>query len=248
MLAGLLVFLCVTGGAVGFASNEDVEAQQAEPPGPVWTRAAEAPEGLLTPREVELHDRFIERAQAGDIDIVFFGTPDTETWRSGARGRSVWDRAFGSVAAANFGSQGTRVESLLRRMQHGELDGYQAKLVVLQTLDPGDRLEYVAGNTAIVAEIRARQPQARILLFAPLPRGQTRELWRERAETDAGALAGLVDDEIVFHVDIGDRFYHPDGSFRSEMWSLDPATRGRQTPAFEVWAEELQPWIDHFVN
>jgi hypothetical protein len=62
MLAGLLVFLCVTGGAVGFASNEDVEAQQAEPPGPVWTRAAEAPEGLLTPREVELHDRFIERA------------------------------------------------------------------------------------------------------------------------------------------------------------------------------------------
>ena len=29
MLAGLLVFLCVTGGAVGFASNEDVEAQQA---------------------------------------------------------------------------------------------------------------------------------------------------------------------------------------------------------------------------
>ena len=80
MLAGLLVFLCVTGGAVGFASNEDVEAQQAEPPGPVWTRAAEAPEGLLTPREVELHDRFIERAQAGDIDIVFFGTPDTEMW------------------------------------------------------------------------------------------------------------------------------------------------------------------------
>jgi len=49
MLAGLLVFLCVTGGAVGFASNEDVEAQQAEPPGPVWTRAAEAPEGRQTP-------------------------------------------------------------------------------------------------------------------------------------------------------------------------------------------------------
>ena len=62
MLAGLLVFLCVTGGAVGFASNEGVEAQQ-----------------------------------------------------------------------------GTRVESLLRRMQHVELDGYQAKLVVLQTLDPGAR-------------------------------------------------------------------------------------------------------------
>ena len=58
----------------------------------------------------------------------------------------IRDRAFGSVAAANFGSQGTRVESLLRRMQHGELDGYQAKLVVLQTLDPGDRLEYVAGK------------------------------------------------------------------------------------------------------
>jgi hypothetical protein len=38
------------------------------------------------------------------------------------------------------------------------------------------------------------------------------------------------------------------GTTDTEMWSLDPATRGRQTPAFEVWAEELQPWIDRFVN
>jgi len=49
------------------------------------------------------------------------------SWRG--RGPSVWIAVrVGRRRAANFGSQGTRVESLLRRMQHGELDGYQAKL------------------------------------------------------------------------------------------------------------------------
>jgi beta-lactamase regulating signal transducer with metallopeptidase domain len=39
------------------------------------------------------HDRFIERARAGDIDIVSFGTTETEMWNW--PDRSVWDRTLG---------------------------------------------------------------------------------------------------------------------------------------------------------
>ncbi len=103
-------------------------------------------------------------------------------WWWANRGQAVWDQAFGSLKAANFGSQGSHFESLVWRMQNGELDGYQAKLFVLQfgptaPDDPfaaGARTEFVAGYASVIAEIRARQPQAKILLFAGFPRGQLR--------------------------------------------------------------------------
>ena len=112
-------------------------------------------------------------------------------------------------------------------MQNGELDGYQAKLVVLsevgnlgQPMPPSSRFpDLPAGYAAVIAEIRARQPQAKILMLAAFPRGrQTIQEWRELAAADAAAVAGLVDDETVFYADIGERFYRPDGSYNGEMW------------------------------
>jgi hypothetical protein len=178
-VAGAAV-VAVVGLASGYAAwaqqPERLVAQIAAPP--VWTPTSDAPKGLLTPLEGQRHDRFIDRAQAGDIDIVFFGDTATEMWRWPDRGRSVWDQAFGSRNAADFGTQGTRAESLLWRMRNGELDGYRAKVVVLQAFGvgdnaiPGDRLaEVVANYAAIIAEVRARQPQAKILFFAAFPRG-----------------------------------------------------------------------------
>ncbi len=241
---------------VGLALGCAAWAQQPiAPPQAVWTPSSDAPAGLLTSLEQERHDRFIARARAGDLDIVFFGTTSTEMWTWPDRGRSVWDRTFGSLDAASFGSQGTRFESLLWRMRNGELDGYRAKLVVLHAFYGGDHTvpddrAAVAGYAALIAEIRARQPQANILIFADFPRGQlSREAWREVAEASSAVLAGLVDDETVFYVDIGERFFRPDGSFDTEMWGMPgKAGVGIQPAAFEVWAEELQPWLDRFVR
>src|SRR5580765_9069333 len=102
----------------------------------VWTPASGAPKNLLSALQGRHHDLFIDRARAGNIDLVFFGTTDTAMWSwadtplGGVdRGKRVWDQAFGSLKAANFGSGGTQSEGLLWRMQNGELDGYEAKLV-----------------------------------------------------------------------------------------------------------------------
>ena len=112
--------------------------------------------------------------------------------------------------------------------------------------------EFVAGFTAIIAEIRARQPQAKILLSAAFPRGQLdRAHWREVAENTA-VYRKLADEQTVFYVNIGERFFLPDGSHNQEMWRFPPLSRGvnagTQTSTFEVWAEELQPWLDRFVR
>jgi GDSL-like Lipase/Acylhydrolase family len=235
---------------VVLASCAAIWAQQlAAPSQAVWTPTADAPRGLLTQLEGDRHDRFIRRAQAGDIDIVFFGTTATEMWMWPDRGRSVWDRTFGSLKGADFGSQGTRFESLVWRMRNGELDGYRAKLVVLQAQGDDDTIvrdgnfdDYAAKYAAIIAEIRARQPQARILLFGVFPRSRTHNGLQANA-----ALSKLANNETVFFSDISDRFFRPDGSYKSEMWSGTPNV-GMHEPAFELWAEALQLWLDRFVR
>jgi len=242
----------------------------------VWTPASGAPKNLLTALQGRHHDLFIDRARAGNIDLVFFGTTDTEMWSwpdsalGGVdRGKRVWDQAFGSLKAANFGSGGTHSDGLLWRMQNGELDGYQAKLVVLHgvgvmgisggrpiggnigDLPIGDRqAEFVAGYARLISEIRARQPQAKILILPSFPRGRLRrEEWRTVADANAVAYRRLTDDSIVFYANFGDRFFLPDGSHNQEMWTIPgPPNAGIHEPGFKAWAEELQPWLDRFVR
>jgi beta-lactamase regulating signal transducer with metallopeptidase domain len=243
----------IVGVALGYAAwaqQPDRVVTQAARPEAVWTPTADAPPGTLSHElEGRRHDLFIELARAGNIDLVFFGTTDTEMWWWD-RGKEVWDREFGSLDAANFGSQGTQPRSLLWRMQNGELDGYEARLIVLQAawgwldgVPAAQRSEFIDGFAPIIAEIRARQPQARLLIMAPLPRGATLDSWREGAESIDNALSELADNETVFYTNIGESFFNPDGSFKSETW-----LGGRQAPGFEIWAEELQPWLDRFVR
>jgi hypothetical protein len=217
--------------------NAPGAAAQTKPP-PVWTPSAKAPAQLLTPLEIQRHDLFIKLAQSasscsgaplsekcvpGGIDIVLFGTTSTEMWWWRDRGMEVWEEFFGSRKAVNFGSQGTRFDSLLWRMRNGELDGYQAKLVVLQTLGTTGRAsgaELTAAYAPLIAEIRARQPDARILLF-DAPRAGT------DAEATAKAHAGLVDNQTVFYAGLGERFI-------------------TDREGYKAWAAALEPWLERF--
>ena len=253
--------LAIVGLATGYAAwAQQPERLVTQRPEPVWTPAAEAPEGVLTALAGKRHDVFIARAQKGDIDFVFFGTTETEMWLWPDRGRVVWDRELAWRKAADFGSQGKSPKGLLWGMRNGELDGYEAKLVVLQ-LPWHDLIsdysrrgggEFIALYVPIIAEIRARQPEAKILLTTPIPRGLTpsdssRESWRQVADTNAGVIAQLTDGKTVFYADFGEQFFLPDGSYNHDYWN-GPAGVGAQPAAYEVLAKALEPWIDRFVR
>ncbi len=202
---------------------------------PVWTPSAKAPPGRLTgPLEAQRHDFFIGLAKTassctgaplnqnchpGGIDLVLFGATPSEMWWWPDRGMPVWEKAFASRKAVNFGAQGTCAQSLLWRMQNGELDGYRAKLVVLQVSDP--RPPACADYAPVIAEIRARQPQAKILVFAtPLP---------QATGSGPGPEAGLADNQTVFYARLPERL------------SLDRA-------GYETWDQALEPWLQRFLN
>jgi beta-lactamase regulating signal transducer with metallopeptidase domain len=249
--------VAVLGFVSGYAAWSQQEPRVARPD-PAWTPVGTQWRGILSHQlEAQRHDRFIELARKGNIDVVFFGTTDTEMFWWPDRGRPIFQRVFGDIHAADFGAQGTLPKTLLWRMQHGELDGYDSKRIVFQLWGIGDVLnaedeERIAGLAPLLAEMRARQPRARILLSAPFPRGfNSRDEWTRLSQRRAALVAPFVDNRIVFYTDIGNRFYAPDGSHDASLWArwgIKGVGVGAQPRAFDVWAEELQPWLNRFVR
>ncbi len=232
--AGAIVVL---GAALGYTAWAQQPEQQV-----IKVAGWNAPAGLLSPIQAFRHEQFLSQAKAGNIDVIFFGDSDAEFWLWRDRGRRVWDEAFGSFRAADFGSQGAGTKSTLWRMQNGELDGYQAKAVVLYALGVADEGhdvdEIIRGHEAIIAELHTRQPQARILLVANI-RSEAPGLGF-MADVNA-RLARFADDRNIFFIDFSHRFLEPDGVLNHTMFSI-----GMREPGFEVWAEEIRPWLDRF--
>lgn len=116
------------------------------------------------------------------VDAVFLGDSITHFWEM--RHPDEWAKVTNRFSALNFGYAGDTTQSLLWRIENGELDGYRAKVVVLligtNNATLGSRPEdTAAGIRACIRAIRRKQPQAKILLHAIFPRGNDAE--RSRA-------------------------------------------------------------------
>ena len=205
-------------------------------------------------RWLQRHEAFVAEAKRGGIDLLFLGDSITDFWRDTnpeRGGRAVWDREYAPLHAANFGISGDRTQHVLWRLQHGEADGYQPRVVVLMIgtnntgLERDGRTvrnttpEVVAGVTAVVRELRSRFPAAKILLLAIFPRGEAHSAQRLQVAAINRDLAGLDDGQHVYFLDIGPQFLDPDGDGeipRTIMPDLlHPSLRG-----YGIWADAIR--------
>lgn len=186
---------------------------------PTTVLADVAPAGLLTSFEEKRHQAFVEQARSEPIELLFIGDSAVEFWL--AEGKVHWNQTFSGLNAANFGVQGADTQSLLWRLQNGELDNFEAKVIVVDALlaagnPPGQatEAEILAGNAQIVAEIRKRQPQAKILLLV-VPRTASFSLQAALREQ----FAELADGSSIVYLDVIPRFAAGDGRFDTAMGS-----------------------------
>ena len=193
----------------------------------------------LAPRNPARHEAFVATARAGNIDLLFVGDSITDWWARG--GQPIWASTFAPLKAANFGIAGDTTQGVLWRMRNGELDGFQAKLIVLMlgtnniTRNPPD--DIVEGNRLIVQEFRARQPQAKVLLLGIFPRGaDPAGRFRPIITEINGKLAKLADDKQVIFMDIGDKFLAADGTLPADVMpdGLHPNAKG-----YQIWADAI---------
>ncbi len=195
------------------------------------------------------HDAYVALAQKGGIDVLFIGDSLTKCWAR--EGREVWKARFAPMRAANFGISGDCTQHVLWRMQNGELENIQPKLVVLligtnniTAQDSPTDIGQAVG--AMIGEIHKRSPNTRILLLGVLPR---RELAshpdREIVRSVNQVLAQLQNGNTVTFLDIGDKFLQPDGSMTKEVSKdfIHLTDKG-----YEVFADAIQPTIESLLG
>lgn len=118
--------------------------------------------------------KLLEKSAMGQVDLVFLGDSITQAWED--LGQPVWQQYYGHRKALNLGFNGDRTEHVLWRLEQGELDGIQPKVVVLligtnNTGHRQDPAEQTAqGIERIVGVLKEKLPHTKILLLGILPR------------------------------------------------------------------------------
>jgi lysophospholipase L1-like esterase len=203
------------------------------------------------PRHQEKLKEIARRKAAGEAtDLVFIGDSITHHWEKDHK--ALWDSMWGRYHPLNLGYGGDRTENVLWRLQHGELDGIDPKLIVLMIGTNNNGLRHdapastYAGIVRDIAEIRQRQPRATLLLLAIFPRGATPGDAARKVNYAVNAqLPQLADGKNVFYLDINQVFLAPDGTLSTAIFPdlLHPNADG-----YQRWYRALAPEIARLIR
>jgi lysophospholipase L1-like esterase len=185
----------------------------------------------------------------GDYDIEFIGDSITEGWEG--RGKSVWQDFYGHRKVINMGVGGDRTQHVLWRFEQGQLDGIKAKVAVVMigTNNSNNKdnteAEILEGVTAIIQQIRTRQPDTKIILLGIFPRGATFSTQRGKILQVNEALARLDDGKDIFYMDIGPQLIENNGSISKDIMPdyLHPNAAG-----YLIWANATEPKLKQLLG
>ncbi|MCA9125472.1 MAG: endo-1,4-beta-xylanase [Planctomycetales bacterium] len=194
------------------------------------------------------HDQLLQKTKQGKIDIYFQGDSITRRWGATDYPQLLehWNQSFRGWNAANFAWGGDNTHNILWRMQNGELNQVQPKVVVLQagtnnlpwngeasreTID-----DVVNGIEAIIVEFNKRCPDASIVLTGLFPRDQNPKL-RTAIESINERFQSLAMKHNCQFLNINEQLTGSDGKFL-------PGYSGDglhlEIPAYDVWADGLK--------
>jgi len=166
----------------------------------------------------------------GNSIVHYWGGQPAAPFSNGAES---WDRWLEPLGVRNLGFGWDRIENVLWRVTHGELDGFEAKhvLVMIGTnnLAVNTDEEIVEGLAQLVRKIRDYQPRSTILLSGLLPR---RSMERRIAHLNA-MIAGIAG--ITF-IDPGKLLLGGEGSIDESLFldGLHPNGAGYRRLAPEI--------------
>jgi lysophospholipase L1-like esterase len=191
---------------------------------------------------MQQHEKFLDRAREGKIDLLFLGDSITAGWAGG--GKDVWQRHYAPRNAANFGIGGDRTQHVLWRIENGEVDGIKPKVAVLMigTNNSGQNSagEIADGVREIVQRLQAKLPETRILLLGVFPRGQKPGATREKLTEVNTKLAGLEDGKMITYLDIGRSFLNEDGTISRDVM---PDFLHLTPKGYQIWADAIEPTL-----
>ena len=206
-------------------------------------------------RDFPGYDWAVRHAQVAELttkkkaSLVFIGDSITQMFGGepldrAQPGKAVWDKYYGTRNAANLGFGWDYTENAIWRLQHGELDGAVAKVVVVNigtnNMGKNSASEIIAGVKSVLSEVRRSQPSAKILLLGIYPRGAKPDATRAKVAETNVLLAELDGKESVTFLDVSAKLVEADGSIAKEVMGdfLHPTQKG-----YEIIAEAIEPTL-----
>ncbi|KAK6469743.1 platelet-activating factor acetylhydrolase IB subunit gamma [Huso huso] len=163
-------------------------------------------------RWLSLHHRFVSDSKDKEPEVLFVGDSLVQLLHQ----FEIWRELFSPLHALNFGMGGDCTQHVLWRLQNGELDHINPKIIVLWvgTNNHGDTAEQVAeGIGAIVKLIHSKQPTARVLILGLLPRGKSPNALRvKNARVNQLVQEALPSLPGASFLDVDPGFVHSDGT------------------------------------
>jgi lysophospholipase L1-like esterase len=198
------------------------------------------------------HQQLVAKAKAGGIDLYFLGDSITRRWGctdpQWAAMLANWKQNFFGWNAANFGWGGDRIQNMLWRIQNGELDGVNPKVIVILagTNNVGTRLggdekitDILNGFHVLMDTCHEKAPAAKIVITAIFPRNDNAAVLPEIRRIN-DQLAKLADGKSIYFVNINDKLADADGTLFAGMTvdKLHLTVKG-----YQIWADALTPLL-----
>jgi (4-O-methyl)-D-glucuronate---lignin esterase len=197
------------------------------------------------------HEQLVEKAKQGGIDVFFVGDSITRRWGAAEpQYRPLlenWKTNFFGWNAGNFGWGADRIENILWRLQNGEIDGVNPKVIVVLAginnvgTEPGDpkKPEDISrGLKAIVDLCHTKAPNATLIMTAIFPRNDNMEVIPTINQINSN-LERLADGKQIRYLNINDKLADSNGTFFPGM--VNPDKLHPTLKAYQVWADALRP-------
>ncbi|EPR67084.1 GDSL-type esterase/lipase family protein [Cyclobacterium qasimii] len=211
------------------------------------------------------HSDVLDVKDSLDPEIVLIGNSITHFWGGDypplkyadgssriSNGPASWQATFKNHRVLNLGFGWDRTQNVLWRLNNGELDGLDPKLVVIhigtnntsetKNARMNTAAEIVEGIAAIYNGVRSKAPNAKIVLMEIMPREEMPDNPRRLLINETNQLLKIyaADNKIIL-LDIASKMLTSDGLLTKQV-TLDfchPNDVG-----YQIWGEALRPYID----
>ena len=201
------------------------------------------------------HRQLLAKRTQGKIDLYFVGNSITRRW--GATDYpdflAHWNATFRGWNAGNFGWGGDRIQNMLWRIENGELDGVNPKVIVILagtnnvgTVPGGEEkiADITRGLRALVDLCRRKAPNATIVLTAIFPRNDNMAVMAEIDRINDN-VSRFADGKTVRYLDVNGKLADAKGVLFDGMMGdkLHPTLKG-----YQVWADALTPLLTELLG
>ena len=223
--------------------------------------AADQPSPRTDANSITAHAELVAKAKKGGIDVYFAGDSITRRWGTcDAQYKDFlanWNQNFFGWNAANFGWGGDTIQNIHWRLQNGELDGVNPKVIVLLAgannvgrapaaggVDANVE-DITRGIQAILQTMQQKATNATIILMGVFPRNDGGTAIVSTINRINARISQFADGKRIRFLNINDKLADKDGKLFEGVTvdRLHLSVKG-----YQIWADALKPVLTELLG